>query len=230
MNRREQLGQLRRVADPSASLLVPDAASLARGAEGGQKHPLQRAAQQRRAVAAPALAGAVGGRAGWLGAPQMPDAGRVSGCLLGKPLEVLSFQQGRSGIEAYLREAGALPLDDYVPLVEGTVVARRERATCRGHMTRAEPDDDIGYTMLALLLLEEHGAGFTAADDVLSDKLTRRALENGPHEGRKLDPETLEELKGFYYRQRGWDANGRPNREKLRELGLTDLAATEAAA
>jgi ADP-ribosylglycohydrolase len=91
-------------------------------------------------------------------------AGRVSGCLLGKPLEVLSFQQGRSGIEAYLREAGALPLDDYVPLVEGTVVARRERATCRGHITRAEPDDDIGYTMLALLLLEEHGAGFTTAD------------------------------------------------------------------
>ena len=44
--------------------------------------------------------------------------GRVSGCLLGKPLEVLSFQRGPGGVHRYLLEAGALPLRDYVPLVE----------------------------------------------------------------------------------------------------------------
>ena len=90
--------------------------------------------------------------------------GRISGCMLGKPVEVLSFQQGRTGLAAYLREADALPLRDYVPLIEGTVVARLGRACCRGHMVRAEPDDDINYTMLALLLLEDLGVAFETAD------------------------------------------------------------------
>jgi ADP-ribosylglycohydrolase len=90
--------------------------------------------------------------------------GRVSGCLLGKPVEVLSFQQGRAGLESYLQQADALPLRDYVPLIEGTLVDRLGRACCRGHMVRAEPDDDINYTVLALLLLEDKGAAFDSAD------------------------------------------------------------------
>ena len=81
--------------------------------------------------------------------------GRISGCILGKPIEVLSFQQGSNGIEEYLRAASSLPLRDYVPLVEGTMVDRLGRNCCRGHITRAEPDDDINYTLLALMLL--HG-------------------------------------------------------------------------
>ncbi len=88
----------------------------------------------------------------------------MSGCLLGKPVEVLSFRHGRAGIESYLRANGALPLRDYVPLQEGTIVDERGRDCCRGHITRAEPDDDIDYTLLALLLLEEEGTGFTTAD------------------------------------------------------------------
>ncbi len=58
-------------------------------------------------------------------------AGRVSGCLLGKPLEVLSFKEGLSGIAAYLDEAEASPLRDYVPLIEGTIVDRTGAACCR---------------------------------------------------------------------------------------------------
>ena len=90
--------------------------------------------------------------------------GRVSGCLLGKPVEVLSFQQGRAGIEAYLQDNDALPLRDYIPLQEGTIVDEVGRDCCRGHISRAEPDDDINYTLLALLMLEETGAAFTTAD------------------------------------------------------------------
>ncbi len=90
--------------------------------------------------------------------------GRVSGCMLGKPVEVLSFEEGQAGLEAYLRRAGALPLRDYVPLVEGTIVERLGRDCCRGHIARGEPDDDINYTFLALLLLEDKGAGFDTAD------------------------------------------------------------------
>jgi ADP-ribosylglycohydrolase len=90
--------------------------------------------------------------------------GRVSGCLLGKPVEVLSFEKGREGLESYLRAAGALPLRDYVPLVEGSTAERLGRACCRGHITRAEPDDDINYTVLALLLLEDRGVEMGTED------------------------------------------------------------------
>jgi len=90
--------------------------------------------------------------------------GRVCGCILGKPVEVLSFQQGHAGLTTYLGDMGALPLRDYVPLEEGSTVDRLGRACCRGYITRAEPDDDINYTVLALLLLEESGLNFDTQD------------------------------------------------------------------
>jgi putrescine aminotransferase len=93
-----------------------------------------------------------------------------------------------------------------------------------GRQVSAKDLDKAGERIWNLVRMFNIAAGFTAADDVLSEKLTRHTLRNGPHEGRKLDPETLEKLKGFYYRQRGWDENGRPKSEKLRELGLAELS------
>ena len=90
--------------------------------------------------------------------------GRISGCILGKPLEVLSFERGREGIESYLRRGRAWPLRSYVPDVEDFELRRDARACCRGQFSRAEPDDDINYTVLALLLLEAHGAAFDTSD------------------------------------------------------------------
>jgi len=90
--------------------------------------------------------------------------GRISGCLLGKPLEVMSYQSGPEGLADYLGAAGAMPLRNYVPAVEDTSVATRWLACCRQHITRFEPDDDINYTILSLLLLEEYGADFDVAD------------------------------------------------------------------
>jgi len=90
--------------------------------------------------------------------------GRVSGCQLGKPVEVLSIMRGHEELSAYLEQAEALPLRDYVPLVEGTMVAQLGRASCRGVLQRSEPDDDINYTVLALLLLEERGLALSTVD------------------------------------------------------------------
>lgn len=84
-------------------------------------------------------------------------AGRISGCQLGKAVEVLSIRQGHEGLTSYLREAGALPLRDYVPLVAGTIVELTGRESCRGELSRSEPDDDVNYTVLALMLLERYG-------------------------------------------------------------------------
>ena len=91
-------------------------------------------------------------------------AGRISGCQLGKPVEVLSMLQGHQALTEYLEKADALPLRNYVPLIEGTIVDKLGRNCCLGHLERAEPDDDINYTVLALLLLEEKGAAMQTAD------------------------------------------------------------------
>ena len=90
--------------------------------------------------------------------------GRISGCELGKAVELLSLRGGNDALLEYLRRADALPLRDYVPLVEGTLVERFGRASCRDHLERSEPDDDITYTVLALELLEEHGKDLTTDD------------------------------------------------------------------
>jgi ADP-ribosylglycohydrolase len=84
-------------------------------------------------------------------------SGRISGCQLGKAVEAMSVSQGREALTSYLREAEALPLRDYVPLTAGTLVQATGRFSCRGQFSRSEPDDDINYTVLALMLLEEHG-------------------------------------------------------------------------
>ena len=90
--------------------------------------------------------------------------GRISGCQLGKAVEGLSVARGREALTAYLREAGALPLRDYVPLIKGTLVELTGRESCRGQFLRSEPDDDINYTVLALMLLERHGLALSTVD------------------------------------------------------------------
>ena len=83
--------------------------------------------------------------------------GRISGCQLGKPVELLSMSKGFEGLEEYLQQAHALPLRDYVPALPGSLPAKLAPGSCRGAMTRSEPDDDINYTVIALILLEENG-------------------------------------------------------------------------
>lgn len=86
--------------------------------------------------------------------------GRVSGCILGKPVELLSMQRGHAALSGYLERAGALPLRDYVPFERDDSVPLQQ-GCCRGHIRRAEADDDINYTVLALLMLEEQGLDLT---------------------------------------------------------------------
>jgi ADP-ribosylglycohydrolase len=87
--------------------------------------------------------------------------GRISGCQLGKPVEILSILRGHDALAAYLRDVGALPLRDYVGFREDPDV---RRAWCRGGFARSEPDDDINYSFLALLLLEQFGLALTTED------------------------------------------------------------------
>jgi aldehyde:ferredoxin oxidoreductase len=93
-----------------------------------------------------------------------------------------------------------------------------------GRQFSAEDLDMAGERIWNLLRLYNVRAGFTAADDVLSDKVMKKALGNGPHEGRVLRSEDLEAMKSLYYHLRGWSADGVPGEKKLKKLGLDDLA------
>ena len=91
-------------------------------------------------------------------------AGRISGCMLGKPIEQLSMRKGVVALQDYLERGKALPLRDYVPLVKGAEAEVEHHDACFGQMTTAIPDDDINYTLISLLVLEEYGRDFSTAD------------------------------------------------------------------
>jgi ADP-ribosylglycohydrolase len=93
--------------------------------------------------------------------------GRFAGMMLGKPLE---GTWPAAQIWRYLQLAGAYPLRDYVPRLDPFPNNfplpgwSRWHDTTRGNITRVVQDDDVEYTLAALLILQKHGFGFTPAD------------------------------------------------------------------
>jgi len=68
-----------------------------------------------------------------------------------------------------------------------------------------------------------NSAGLTAKEDTLPKRLLEEPLPEGPAEGHVNELPILLES---YYQLRGWDPlTGKPTTEKLRELGLEDVAA-----
>ena len=125
-----------------------------------------------------AIVAAVGDRAApRISAPD-PDAlrdrvyaawlGRAVGCVLGKPVEKIP----RAGIEEILRSQGRWPLDRWFTAVglDLEVSARwpwnkASRSTSLEENLEGTPeDDDLNYTLLALKILEQHGAAFSSDD------------------------------------------------------------------
>lgn len=88
--------------------------------------------------------------------------GRAGGVILGKPFEM---RLDRKFIRAYLESVDAYPLNDWAPQHSAPLdYTLRCKASTRGNVTYAEPDDDIHYTILGLMLLEEHGFNFSKLD------------------------------------------------------------------
>jgi aldehyde:ferredoxin oxidoreductase len=65
--------------------------------------------------------------------------------------------------------------------------------------------------------------GFTRADDTLPKRFTEEPLPEGPYGGAKITAVDLDQLLDDYYRERGWDSEGRPSEEKLKELALANM-------
>ncbi|OPA73597.1 hypothetical protein BVG16_27695 [Paenibacillus selenitireducens] len=101
--------------------------------------------------------------------------GRAAGCALGKPLEAHSFMFGsgdRPGwhnIKLWFEGAGQWPIRHYTPSESaaqaqyGIDIARwSSLASCGDNIRFMETDDDIRYTVLGLLMLEERGLDFNS--------------------------------------------------------------------
>ena len=88
--------------------------------------------------------------------------GSVCGCILGKPLE---FNPTLEQVRAILEPLGEWPLNDYVSecvLEHGAPALSPWNRTYRERLGYVMPDDDLNYTVLGMLNLEQHGAEFTA--------------------------------------------------------------------
>lgn len=93
-----------------------------------------------------------------------------------------------------------------------------------GHGVQAVDLEKAGERIWNLTRLFNLQAGFTAAEDSLPPKMMKQALQEGPHQGRVFSAEDFEAMKRSYYSLRGWDEDGRPTPEKLKELGLEQLS------
>lgn len=60
--------------------------------------------------------------------------------------------------------------------------------------------------------------GFSKDDDTLPDRLLKDPIPDGPAKGHVNQ---LDQMLGEYYEQRGWDTEGNPKDDKLKELGLS---------
>ncbi len=91
--------------------------------------------------------------------------GRVAGNMLGKPVEV-GWRRDR--LADYLRSSASLDPDgrlrDWVVADAATAAGVLEASwptTTRGNVHGSVRDDDVDYTVLALMLLEQHGVALT---------------------------------------------------------------------
>lgn len=85
----------------------------------------------------------------------------VCGCILGKPIEV---NPTLYDIRKAAESASQWPIDDYISLKMLDAMPRKHgswKECAREKIQYVAFDDDINYTIMGMLLLEEHGPNFT---------------------------------------------------------------------
>ncbi len=102
--------------------------------------------------------------------------GRSAGCALGKPLEAGPYMGGGCGnpgwrnVQLWFEGADAWPIGGYTPehsraeADPGLHIGRGSLPCTREHIRYMQTDDDIRYTVLGLIMLEERGLHFDTWD------------------------------------------------------------------
>ena len=92
--------------------------------------------------------------------------GRICGCLLGKPIETIGFEE----LESLLKETDNYPMHRYIRAsdIKEDMYDRYQfplRGKCFAADFEYAPwDDDTNYVVMAQCLIEKHGRDFTSAD------------------------------------------------------------------
>jgi aldehyde:ferredoxin oxidoreductase len=128
----------------------------------------------------------------------------------GKPGLVMAFQDATAAFDSSglcIFTSFAWSLGDIQPQID---------AACEGDWT-LEKLSEVGERIWNLEKLFNLAAGLTKDDDKLPERLTSEPAESGPAKGLVSGvPEMLPE----YYQVRGWDAEGNPNADTRKRLGL----------
>lgn len=102
-------------------------------------------------------------------------SGRLSGCALGKPLESWPMMAGSAGnpgwrnVQLWFEGADAWPIRGYTPersraKSEELYITEWCLESTREHIRFMQSDDDVRYTVLGLLMLEQKGLDWDAWD------------------------------------------------------------------
>ncbi len=143
-----------------------------------------------------------------LGTPQKIDPFTTEG----KPQWVKTFQDLTAVIDSEglcLFSSFALDADDYAQLL--SAVTGIEYST--------EEALKAGERIWNLERLWNLKAGLTKADDTLPPRFLKEPMPDGASKGQIVH---LDVMLPEYYKLRGWDENGVPTKEKLKELGLEE--------
>jgi aldehyde:ferredoxin oxidoreductase len=76
------------------------------------------------------------------------------------------------------------------------------------------------WTLNRMFLIREHEKTFGRQFDYPPARWYEETVTTGPTKGSVISKENVDKMLDEYYQMRGWDKNGRPLPEKLKELGL----------
>ena len=127
-----------------------------------------------------------------------------------KPVWVKAFQDLTSAVDA----AGMCLFTTFA-LGAPAIAAQLSGAT--GVEYSADDVAKIGEKIYNMERMYNMSVGFTKADDTLPARMFNEPIPDGPMKGKVS---RLSEMLPEYYNIRGWDENGVPTEDKLRELGL----------
>jgi len=92
-----------------------------------------------------------------------------------------------------------------------------------GEAMEGEEVKKVGKRIWTLTRMFNVREGFSRKDDTIPPRISMDPLPDGNAKGRVVREEDFQRMLDEYYSLCGWDSDGRPTRDTLDELGLSDL-------